>query len=361
MEQDNSTDERVIRFVTGEPTDDDILDVSKRISTIMADFATRHLADQVTLNDRRQLLDYLSSTAKSTICYCQSGSPAEKVGPIGYLPMAYPETVFPLGYDEIRYAPTIIDDPTVSESAAGFIKEMVAESETESDSLFSRLVVMMMQLVQYRSPDGVWHDSEGLWDKILPAIEDDRSEEEWAQLFSSSWLQRLETPCTLSENVLSLPTLQLPSGYGDSLLHSYTKGVLKEINNQATTIRDIHWRTLEEIVAELLFDLGLDVSITERSHDGGRDVVARGELIPGEPTLIAVEVKHRRIVPISELRQAMWANRHFPALLFVTSGQFSAGIYKERLEKDSMLRLYLKDGQGLSQWIRIYVRRNFRE
>ena len=328
----------------------------------MTDIATRHLPDETTSNDHRHLLNYLNSFAKHNIEHCLSGSPTEKLITLYYLPVAYPETVFPLGYDEIRYARTPVDDPTVSESAAGLIKEL----ETETDSLFSRLIVRMLQLVQYRSPDGVWHDSEGLWEKILLAAEgnrrvDERTEEEWAQLFSSSWSQQLLNASTRDENVLSLPTLQLPTGYGDSLLHRYTKGVLREINNSVTTIQDLHWRTLEELVAELLFDLGMDVSITNRSHDGGRDVVARGELIPGEPTLIAVEVKHRSVVPVSELRQAMWANRHFPALLFITSGQFSAGVYKERHEKESMLRLYLKDGQGLTQWIKKYVGHNFSE
>ncbi len=61
------------------------------------------------------------------------------------------------------------------------------------------------------------------------------------------------------------------------------------------------------------------------------------------------------------MREAMWANRHFPALMFVTSGRLSAGIYRERIEKEGMLRLFLKDGRGLEQWIDQYVQRNFGE
>ena len=114
---------------------------------------------------------------------------------------------------------------------------------------------------------------------------------------------------------------------------------------------DLTWRQLEELVAELLRSRGMEISLTKRSHDGGRDVVARGELIPGEPTVLAVEVKKKPVVGIYDVQRALRANEDFPALLVATSGRFSGGVIREKARNRNQLRLYLKDGLALSQWI----------
>lgn len=95
------------------------------------------------------------------------------------------------------------------------------------------------------------------------------------------------------------------------------------------------------------------ISVTPRINDGGRDILARGELF-GEPLTIAVEVKQKRIVPVSDARAALYANRHLPVLMLATSGSFSAGVIKEKAREENRLRLLLKDGIALSQWIRSY-------
>jgi len=127
--------------------------------------------------------------------------------------------------------------------------------------------------------------------------------------------------------MITMPSLYLPTSIGETALHAGTRAILEKLGQQRLSLRDLHWRVLEEIVAELLHDLGLRVAITERSNDGGRDVIAKGELVPGEPTVLAVEVKHRAVVRLDEVRAALWANRHFPALLFVTSGRFTGGVF----------------------------------
>lgn len=64
----------------------------------------------------------------------------------------------------------------------------------------------------------------------------------------------------------------------------------------------------------------LQIEVTPRSKDGGRDIIARGEIIPGEPTVLAVEVKQKAIVGLEDVQRALRANRDYPALLFATSG-----------------------------------------
>lgn len=276
------------------------------------------------------------------------------------LPATHPELVLPLGYDEMRYSLEDVIDPTLSSSAVGIIDEVASENVPVGQF---KLGALLAKSAQYRSRDGIWHDMEGVIDKLLPAEPaggGGRTSEEWLQMLAINWLQGTVPHEKNAEQSISLPSLWV-SDSGNSLLHTATKSVLGQLHREGSALEDIHWRTLEEIVAELLRDLGMEVTITPRSHDGGRDVIARGELIPGEPTLLAVEVKHRKTVPISELRQALWANRHFPALLFVTSGKFSAGVYRERNRSDGRMRLLLKDGYALKQWIDQYVKRNSRD
>jgi hypothetical protein len=348
------------RFLDEAPTESDIQDVSQRLSTILGEVIRASVSSlglkSAGLPDDKWLCDQWRSRIDESL---SSDNPAVRISPVWYLPHAYPELAFAYGYDEVRYGAPRIEDPTVSESARGVLGE--AQSKYGGDA-----GILMLRTTQYRTPNGMWHDTEGLWDRLLPPQEEPgegehRSWDEWADTLRCAFRQRLMTPSPQVENTLSMPGLWLPSSYGDTGLHVATKRILRNIHDYKKTLEELHWRTLEEIVAELLRDLGMEVAVTERSNDGGRDVVARGELIPGEPILLAVEVKHRAVVPVSELRQALWANRRFPALLFVTSGRLSAGVYRERRQSESALRLYLKDGHGLQQWISQYCRRNFED
>ena len=127
------------------------------------------------------------------------------------------------------------------------------------------------------------------------------------------------------------------------------------LKKQAIQLESVSWRQLEEIVAEVLRARGMEIHLVRENPQGGRDIVARGELIPGqEPLLLAVEVKHRRIVDRPEVDKALWQNRHFPALMFVTSGRFTSGVFKEKAAPDNKFRLFLKDGDALDDLIRAY-------
>jgi hypothetical protein len=67
-----------------------------------------------------------------------------------------------------------------------------------------------------------------------------------------------------------------------------------------------------------------------------------------------VEVKHKAVVPVGDLREALWANQHYPMLLLATSGRFSAGVIEERNTSNATCRVILKDGVALKQWIDAY-------
>ena len=118
-------------------------------------------------------------------------------------------------------------------------------------------------------------------------------------------------------------------------------------------LEDLNPSEFEDLVAELLFKAGLKVYKVRESPQGGRDLIARGSLIPDEePVEMAVEVKHRKVVDRPEVQLALYQNRAYPALVFVTSGRFTAGVFKEKLLPDNCHRLLLKDGIAVGDMVR---------
>lgn len=133
------------------------------------------------------------------------------------------------------------------------------------------------------------------------------------------------------------------------------RGLLAAIRSETKALSDISWQQLEEIVAEVLRAQGLEIHVVKERPQGGRDIIARGELLPGqEPLTMAVEVKHRASVDRPEVQKALWQNRHYPSLLFITSGRFTAGVLEEKALPENHLRLFLKDGEALGDLIRRY-------
>ena len=159
-------------------------------------------------------------------------------------------------------------------------------------------------------------------------------------------LRKLENELDDLARLLWLPGVWTPRAQVSQqmVLAQSVPSLLREISKQALSLRDIPWRQLEEIVAELLRSKGLQVYVTPRSGDGGRDIVARGELVPGEPITMAVEVKQKPVVGIADVQRALRANEDFPVLLMATAGRFSAGVVQERNRNRNHLRLLLKDG-----------------
>ncbi len=154
------------------------------------------------------------------------------------------------------------------------------------------------------------------------------------------------------------PSLWTPSqqrGQVDSLKKTAIS-LIQAIQSEKIDLCSVSWRQFEEIVAALLSDLGMDIHINREVPQGGRDIIARGSLFPGcELVTIAVEVKHRAYVDRPQIQQAIYQNRAFPALMFVTSGHFSAGVIQEARLPENKMRLFLKDGVAIRDLIKSYA------
>jgi hypothetical protein len=121
------------------------------------------------------------------------------------------------------------------------------------------------------------------------------------------------------------------------------------------SLDDLNASEFEDLVGELLRRAGLEIYKVRQSPQGGRDLIARGVLIPGEePIQMAVEVKHRRIVDRPELQLALYQNRCYPALIFAASGRFTAGVFEEKAIRENHFRLFLKDGVAIGEMVRVH-------
>jgi restriction system protein len=251
--------------------------------------------------------------------------------------------------------------------AVGFDEYRQLEWSNKNERLiersFPRLAESMFPLgfeSLYRSErSGEWHIFQGLMpkDNYLDLLLNFVGSQSEMNISTNDLLKKLravsENP-TVNPNSLVLAGLWAPEKQALSRIEliESTREIIMQIHQHEKPLNSVNWRTLEEIVAELLRCKGLQIHLTPRSADGGRDVIARGELIPGEPMTIAIEVKHKPVVSVHDVRSALYANRSFPGLLIATSGRFSAGVIREKQE--NAFRLFLKDGVALRQWISIY-------
>ena len=116
-------------------------------------------------------------------------------------------------------------------------------------------------------------------------------------------------------------------------------------------------RTFEELVAELIDDMGYDVRLTPQSRDHSRDILAAIDT-PLGPILTLVECKRyqrdNRIGPdiverfLFTIRERDRANLG----VIVSTGLFTSGA--RRLEDDYCWLLKLSDFEDLQEWIGKY-------
>ncbi len=250
-------------------------------------------------------------------------------------------------------------------SVSGFLRSdtaIVCGPQQICTQCFQAFAKITQRGIEYRELSGTWITSQGVLDRVTPEPDEGTQHTalEWFQLILSKLEDRALRPPPIAPTEVAMPMLLLPHFRTERQpLQSTSSGLLEELQtNGVASLRELHWRDLEELVAELLMRMGLAVTVTKRTWDGGRDIVATGELLVGEPTSLAIEVKQKAVVGVSDVRPALAANREFPALLFATAGRFSAGVFRERIQHNDQLRLYLKDGVALGQWLDLYGQSN---
>lgn len=270
--------------------------------------------------------------------------------------------LLPSGFDEVRLVNKNLLDNIDKKKLAKDVSFDVLSLNKYDDITCGNLVWKRFENLEFRhSKSGAWYRFSMLSEEydeytdghylgsllyfIAPGTED----------YISISIKSILNSCRDQMNNEIISSVQLfPNiwtGKDLNMSEDFLKDFIRRCHNENASFDELTWRQMEELVAELLKIQGMDVTVTPASGDEGRDIIARGELIPGEPTIFTVEVKKKPVVGIHDVRAALYANRKMPALLIATSGRFSAGVIKEANISDNRYRLFLKDGIALKQWL----------
>jgi restriction system protein len=138
-----------------------------------------------------------------------------------------------------------------------------------------------------------------------------------------------------------------------------SSALIKQLAGEPRQLYSLQPRRFEELVAELLHDMGCEVQLTPQSKDGGRDVLATIRTQVGE-ILTIVECKryaeHRKVGAAIVERFLWTVDRRDRASvgIIATTSSFTADA--RRLESDNKWRLKLRDYDHLVEWLSGYGR-----
>jgi restriction system protein len=131
---------------------------------------------------------------------------------------------------------------------------------------------------------------------------------------------------------------------------------LEKLKARPEDIHQIGHRKFEEIVAELLDDMGFNVELTQETRDGGRDVLAYWDSPVGRLLCLVEAKKHRpdRTVGVQLVRNLYGTliDEQANSAILVTTADFSADARK--FAARHKWQLGLKNYTDLVQWIENY-------
>lgn len=165
---------------------------------------------------------------------------------------------------------------------------------------------------------------------------------------------------------LLLPKLHLPPEYANRLIQvqHIPLEILQIIFGDPRTVHALTPREFEEFIAEMVDKLGfIDVKLTPKSNDGGRDVIA-SKIIHNIPLTFFFECKKYaddNVVQLDTLRALLGVVAHHGTTanigVLVTTSRFTQGC-KDLIASEC--RLDGKDYDGIVDWIGEYQRRQDR-
>ncbi len=134
------------------------------------------------------------------------------------------------------------------------------------------------------------------------------------------------------------------------------EALLQELKRHPEDLYRISSRKFEELIAELLDDMGWEVQLTPAVKDGGKDIIATMQTDLGE-ILCLVEAKHYRVdrpVQVSLVRQLFGTYADFGATsaMLVTTSSFTRGA--REFQTKHRYQISLKEYNDVVEWIRRY-------
>jgi len=158
-----------------------------------------------------------------------------------------------------------------------------------------------------------------------------------------------------------LGSLELPGRFDFvAALDTCKKEIARYIASHPDAVFRAKPRVFEELVAEVMKDLGYDVELTAQTRDGGADLIAIHKDSLGIPTRYVVECKRwkpGRKVSVDIVR-ALYGVKQIQLAdqaIFVTTSSFTRDVWK-LAKSGSLHNLTLVDFERLQEWFRLYLK-----
>lgn len=135
-----------------------------------------------------------------------------------------------------------------------------------------------------------------------------------------------------------------------------TDSLIRKLQKVPTDLYKISPRQFEEIVADLLSDMGCDVELTKQTRDGGKDILAYMNTDLGRFLCLVEAKRHRRDRPVGigivkTLLGTLYDHQATSAML-VTTSRFSDDA--KELQNRHKYKLSLRDYADVVEWIKKY-------
>lgn len=137
------------------------------------------------------------------------------------------------------------------------------------------------------------------------------------------------------------------------------EALVERLRNHPQAIYQLPPRKFEELIAELLSDLGYEVELTPATRDGGKDILAYMSTPHGRVLCLVEAKRYRRDRPVGvELVRQLYGtltDAEASSAMLVTTSSFSpdARTFQKRHE----YRLALRDYGNIVDWMDGYRRR----
>lgn len=140
------------------------------------------------------------------------------------------------------------------------------------------------------------------------------------------------------------------------IILSANEAMVKALKKQPQDVFTLTPRQYEELIAELLHDMGYEVTLTQATRDGGKDILASIKTECGELLCLVEAKKYRsdRTIGVSLVRTLLGtlADYNASSAMLVTTSTYSKDA--RALQQRHQYRLSLRDYTDVAGWIQRY-------
>jgi hypothetical protein len=140
---------------------------------------------------------------------------------------------------------------------------------------------------------------------------------------------------------------------------SATEAIVEELKKRPESVHDLSPRKFEELLAELLTNMGWRVELTPATRDGGKDLLAYLDTDVGEILCLVEAKKHRRDRKVGvDLVRSLYGtlcDYEANSAMLVTTSSFSPDAHE--FQKKHRYQLSLRDYGNIVDWIQQYRKR----